>query len=274
MQRDLTSRIMLPVLWLAVILSASTYLLDEYLVPKASDRSYALKQNIAGDKTVTVQPNVFFRDEQGAIIYAGQYDTLTHSLGRVMLYESEAHPEEPNGKAWTRLTLAFNGRFEGDQLILSSGHTFLYNSQGELVGREEITEVQRPFPVALQQVHETKRDASTLAGGEIAKQIARSQEVGQDPVAYETDLQFKYSTPVACFIFSFVGFIFSVYSPRKETFVGMLYAIILVLFYYVLISVFKSLGKQGIIPYPVVSAWSINVLYLIFGIYVFARTRR
>jgi lipopolysaccharide export LptBFGC system permease protein LptF len=56
--------------------------------------------------------------------------------------------------------------------------------------------------------------------------------------------------------------------------VGMLYAIILVLVYYVLISVFKSLGKQGIIPYPVVSAWSINVIYLVFGIYVFAKVRR
>ncbi|MCK4719695.1 LptF/LptG family permease, partial [bacterium] len=91
---------------------------------------------------------------------------------------------------------------------------------------------------------------------------------------YKTDLHFKYSTPVACFIFSFVGFIFSVFSPRKETFMGMLYAIILVLIYYILISIFKSLGKQGIIPYPLISAWTTNVIFLCFGIYIFYKVRR
>jgi lipopolysaccharide export LptBFGC system permease protein LptF len=79
---------------------------------------------------------------------------------------------------------------------------------------------------------------------------------------------------VACFIFSFVGFIFSVFSPRKETFMGMLYAIILVLIYYILISIFKSLGKQGIIPYPLISAWTTNVIFLCFGIYIFYKVRR
>jgi LPS export ABC transporter permease LptG len=269
------SRIMMPILGLALFLSAAAWYLDEHLVPKASNRAYELKKSIGGDKKAMLETqDVFFKNQQGTIIYAGNYDSKALGLSRVMLLESENKGTEANPDMWTRITLAFNGKFEGDELILTAAKAFLYNSEGELKGREEIPEVRREFPKALQEIQGNKRDASTLAGGEIAEQISRAQEAGRSPVAYQTDLQFKYSIPVACFIFSFVGFIFSIYSPRKETFMGMLYAIILVLIYYVFISVFKSLGKQGVIPYPVVSAWSTNVIYLLFGIFVFSRVRR
>ncbi len=260
-------RIMIPILVLSVALSGITYYLDEKVVPSASARAFELKSAIEGKDTLNVKQNVFLRNNEGAIIYIGTYDTETRILGRTLLYERQED-------GWYRLSLSFGGRFEGDELIMNNGRTFLYDDKGELRGRENIRDMTREFPRELQEVHEEKRDASTLAGGEIAEQIARLQEAGVDSIAYQTDMQFKYSTPIACFIFSFVGFIFSVFSPRKETFVGMLYAIILVLVYYVLIAVFKSLGKQGIIPYPLFSAWATNVAFLLFGIYIFARVRR
>ncbi len=259
-------RIMIPILGLSVLLSVATYLLDEHVVPLASEHAYELRSALK-EEAVNIKQNIFLRNEDGAILYSANYDTELRILSRLQLYEREEG-------GWTRVTTSFSGRFEGDELIINGGKTFLYNEYAELIGREPVREMRRYFPEELQEVHEERRDASTLAGGEIAEQIARSQQAGIDPVAYQTDLQFKYSTPVACFIFSFVGFIFSVHSPRKEVFVGMLYAIILVLFYYVLISIFKSLGKQGIIPFPVVSAWSTNFVYLFFGIYIFTRVRR
>jgi len=260
-------RIMMPILFLSAVLSVITYYMDESMVPKASQRAFELKRIIKGEEALNIKQNVFFRDEKGMIVYVGSYDTNTSVLGRTLLFE-----REPDG--WYRITLSFSGRFEDDRLILNNGRMFLYDEKGELVGREMVRELVRDFPRKLQEVHEEQRDASTLAGGEIAEQISRLQNAGMDTVASQTELQFKYSTPVACFIFSFVGFMFSVFSPRKETFVGMLYAIILVLVYYVLISVFKSLGKQGIIQYPIISAWSTNVAYLLFGIYIFGRVRR
>ncbi|HEX9745803.1 MAG TPA: LptF/LptG family permease [bacterium] len=261
-------RIMVPVLFLSVLLSVMTYYMDERLVPIASEKAHDLKKALEGDKAVHLKQDVFLRNDSGMIIYAASFDTNTKALNRIQVLERE-------NKDWIRITNAYNGRFEGDNLILMNGDTFLYDEKGEMIGAEEIRgEVAKYFPETLQDIHEETRDASTLAGGEIAEQIARSVEAGLDPVAYETDLQFKRSTPVACLIFSFVGFIFSVFSPRKEMFVGMLYAIILVLVYYVLISVFKSLGKQGIIPYPVISAWATNVMYLAFGIYIFVTVRR
>lgn len=267
-------RIMLPVLALSVFISLVTYLLDENVVPKASNKAYELKRPLKSGKMINREQDVFFRNADGVILYAGDYDMDSHFLSRVLLYETERHGYESEKQGWIRITSAYSARFEGDELIIDSGKSYLYNHNGELVGREEVKGFRRSFPIAIQKVRSGKRDAGTLAGGEIAEHIARAQEAGQDPIAFQTNLHFKYSTPVACLIFSFVGFIFSVYSPRKEAFVGMLYAIILVLLYYVMISVFKSLGIKGIIPYPVVSAWTTNVLYLIFGIIIFARTRR
>lgn len=270
-------RIMVPVLWLALFLSAGAYLLDEYLVPKASAKASKIRDTIdvtgaGGVTNIDQKHNVFFRNQEGMIVYAESLDTKSHNLSQILVFETIE--SDTSGGNWSRITIAAIGRFEGDEIVLNRGRTFLYDENGELKGRDMLEEVRKPFPKDLQELHETRRDSSTLAGGEIAEQIARAQEAGQSPVEYQTDLQFKYSTPVACLIFSLVGFIFSVYSPRKETFMGMLYAIVLVLVYYVFISVFKSLGKQGIIPYPVVSAWTTNVVYLIFGSIIFARTRR
>lgn len=261
-------RIMIPILLLSIVLSVITYYLNETVVPIASRKAYELKKAIKGDEAINIKQNVFFRSEEGLIIYAGTFNTDTKTLIRAMMIEKE-------DDGWIRLTLAFSGRFEGDELILDNGRTFIYDEYGEMRGRESIDEpMRRAFPEELQEVHEEKQDAGTLAGGEIAEQINRLRAAGMDPIAYKTDLHFKYSTPVACFIFSFVGFIFSVFSPRKETFMGMLYAIILVLIYYILISIFKSLGKQGIIPYPLISAWATNVIFLCFGIYIFYKVRR
>jgi LPS export ABC transporter permease LptG len=260
-------RIMVPVLVLSLLLSVATYLLDEHVVPMASDRSFELKSQLEGAEAINLKQNQFFRNDRGIVIYAGSYDVDSEVMSRMLVLE-----KLENG--WVRFYTAYTGRFSGDELVIPSSRTFVFNEQGELRGREQRQEVRFEFPEELQKIHEEKRDASTLAGGEIAQQISRAQQAGMDPVAYQTDLQFKYSTPVACFIFSFVGFIFSVHSPRKEIFVGLLYAIILVLVYYVLISVFKSFGKQGIIPYPLISAWSTNLAYLVFGIYIFARSRR
>ena len=262
-------RILIPILLLSLLLSVITYYIDENVVPEASRRAYELKSTLQEDnRGEHIKQSVFFRNENGAIIYVAQYDTETRVLGRTQLFEAQ-------GNGWYRITNSFGGRFREDELILNNGWTHLYNGMGELIGREAITSpVKRPFSRELQEVHEDTRDASTLAGGEIAEHIARLQSAGVDSIAAQTDLQFKYSTPVACFIFSFVGFIFSVFSPRKETFVGMLYAIILVLVYYVLISVFKSLGKQGIIPFPIISAWATNIVFLAFGMYIFIKVRR
>lgn len=263
-------RIMIPVLILSVLLSVATYLLDENVVPKASQRAFELKSMIEGDETsLNVKQDIFFRNDAGTIVSTAVYDLDTKGLVRAQLLESSDEQE-----GWLLAANAPFGRFEGDTLYLNNGLIFLLDEKGELVRRDTFQELTRPFPEELQAVHEEKRDASTLAGGEIAEQVARLQQAGMDPVAEKTEFQFKISTPVACFIFTFVGFIFSVYSPRKETFVGMLYAIIMVLAYYVSISVFKSLGKQGIIPYPIFTAWITNVTFLLFGIYIFTRVRR
>ena len=260
-------RIVVPILILSIFLSIATYFIDEHAVPAASQRAYDLKKALKGDTERNIEQNVFLRNNEGIIIWAGNYDTEQRILSRVTVYEKD-------DRGWTRMTTSFGGNFQGDQLVLITGQTFVFDENGEMRYKENIADFRRTFPRTLQEVHKQKRDASTLAAGEMAEEISRSREAGQDPIKYETDLQFKYATSVACFIFSFVGFMFSVFSPRKETFVGMLYAIILVLIYYVLISVFKSLGKQGIIPYPLISAWATNVIYFALGIYIFARVQR
>jgi lipopolysaccharide export system permease protein len=79
-----------------------------------------------------------------------------------------------------------------------------------------------------------------------------------------TELYTRYSIPLTCFVFALVGIPFSLSSPRSGQTWGMVVTIVFMFTFYVFASVFKSLGKGGILP-PTVAAFAPQISFVMIG---------
>ena len=264
------ARIILPVMILSLGFSILTFYLGERLVPVASKRSTIIKEENIKGLQFHIKRNIFFKSPEDMIIAVNQYNTQDKSLTRPVIWQKDE-------KNYIHIYTAFSGKFEGDYLKLQLAHHHVFDgniTDRPLVWKEKLDETKLFFPESLQQVHDEGENASNLAAGDIAAQIKNMEESGQDPAVARTNLAFKYATPIACTIFSFVGFMFSVLNPRKERYSGVFMALVLIFIYYISQTVFKSLGEKGIVSPPELAAWSTNLIFFAAGIFAFSKTSK
>lgn len=262
-------RLLLPIILISFVFSAFTYVLSQKVVPWCGERSTQLKEEYLTDKEANVERHPIFKNKD-MVIYAQRYNTKEKTLGKITVIQ-----EDENGLF--RFWLGYTGLFKPDKLIIHQVKEYICDSDAKLLRyRDKIPRVVFPFPTELQTIHEKKRDAFSYAAGDLATKIQRLEESGIDPLAAKIDQQFQISVPLACTIFSFVGFFFSIYNPRKEASAGILYAILIAFIYYVFMAIIRSLAKQDqeILRNPYFAAWLTNVVFFIFGVVLFTKVRR
>jgi len=262
------SRLIIPVIIISLGFSVLTYFLSQRAVPWCGEKSQELKTIYIAGERADEERNPIFKSEN-MVIYAARFNTKNKQLTKITVYEKDE-------LGWYHFRLAFSGSFNGDQLILNDVKKYITDGLGKLQRYEVVPREALPFPRELQEIHETKRDSFSYAAGDLATKIQRFQESGIDPLAAEIDQQFQISVPLACTIFAFVGFIFSLYNPRKEASVGVLYAILIAFVYYVFMAFIRTLAKhdQEILKNPYIAAWLTNVVFAIFGAVLFWKVRK
>jgi lipopolysaccharide export LptBFGC system permease protein LptF len=89
----------------------------------------------------------------------------------------------------------------------------------------------------------------------------------------QTRLHFKYSIPLTPMFFIFIAFPLAILPQRASNTRGMGVALLIVLGYYAMFTVFQKLGATGALP-PVVAAWTPNVLLAGAGAYLMRKRQR
>lgn len=263
------SRILIPLIIVSLGFSVATYFLGEKLVPKASEYSQMIKEEKIKGKKFHLKNNLFFKRSDDFILAVNRFNVKDKTLTRpVVWYKDEAAGE-------IHIYTAQSGRFEKDDIMMPDANHHVFDGTDlyrPLLYTEKVRVLRLDFPDDLQMVHSEKSSASGLAARELEDQINNLEQSGQDPSIARTHLAFKYSTPIACTIFSFVAFMFSVINPRKERYSGVFMALVLIFVYYILQTVFKSLGEKGLVRPPELAAWATNILFLIVGMTAFFKT--
>ena len=112
-----------------------------------------------------------------------------------------------------------------------------------------------------------QRDPETLNFRDLRRQINELKASGgnlSDVRNAEVGLWFKVSLPFSCLIFGLVGAPLGLRPPRTTKVSGFVWALPIMLGYYVVFNSMSSLATGGAVP-PVVAAWLPNVLGLVIG---------
>jgi lipopolysaccharide export system permease protein len=118
-----------------------------------------------------------------------------------------------------------------------------------------------------------ERSPQEKSSGELAAEIETLRGGGTDTKAMEVDYHMKFSLPLATFFSALLAAPLGAKFSRLGGYIGVVFSIILVFIYYVVMSVARSLGNNGVLD-PVTGAWIQNYLFGVVGVVLLWRIDR
>jgi lipopolysaccharide export system permease protein len=253
------TRLVTPVIFFSVVICVLTFWLNEKIVPQANHISQNyIRQFWIADVMESAKANVFFHVSNDIVIYTEAYNEQTKQMGQLTFFELDQ-------LGFPSVSVVRRGRFEGDMLMLEDGFTYEFDRQGDAKQSAQFNMVVKDVSRELSELYGENRTPQEMTGGQLKEVIDNFRENNVRPNALETDYHFKFSIPVANFVFAMVGVLFGVVSPRKGNAAGVIFAILCIAIYWILMTVMRSLGQKGILE-PWIAAWGQNIVFFILGL--------
>ena len=259
-------RIMVPVVGLGMLVSLINYTFNDQISSYAAARVADFnnhRQDIVGE---TTKPFDFANRKDGKLqvtvhVERG-YDVQAKAMREVTItvYDSDGRPAQvfyadratPYGSSYKSWTL----------------HNATVSNLGPLGG------YLRSPTLNTNEINKTpenitflQRDPETLNFHDLRRQIVELKSGGSDSVDVrnaEVGLWFKVSLPFSCLIFAIVGAVLGLRSPRSAKVSGFVWALPIMLGYYVIYTSMSSIAIGGSIS-PILAAWLPNILGLVVG---------
>ena len=259
-------RIMVPVVGLGLAVSLVNYAFNDRISSYASAQVAAFndhRQDIVGETTKPFDiPNhnkdgklqVLVHVEKGFDAQAKVLRQVTITfydadgrLPRLVTYADRAKSIGSGLKEWTLYNVT--------QVDQQTGAILKHKQFEDTLGIQKT-----PENMAFLQ-----RDPETLNFHDLRRQIAELKSSGSDGADVrnaEVGLWFKVSLPFSCLIFALVGAPLGMRPPRSAKVSGYVWALPIMLGYYVIYTSMSSIAIGGSIP-PILAAWLPNILGLI-----------
>lgn len=257
-------RLTIPLLIGAVLVSYGGFLVNDQVVPWANRNVVDLVRNLMLRQSRPIyKDNVFFKGKDARYFYVRQVDERSHQLTGVMIFDRTGpHPV---------VISAPQGDWQKHMWRLSGGVIHRY-------GAGSFVEVEQPFPnmdVEVDQDPEaffTRGDLSPQeqSSAELGKQIATMKSGGVDTKSLEVDYHLKFALPLATFFIALFAAPLGLRLARLGAFIGVALTIAIVFFYYIIMSIARSMGNAGMID-PMTAAWVENYLFGAIGIWLLWR---
>jgi lipopolysaccharide export system permease protein len=260
------TRIAAPILLLGLCVSLVSFLTNEKVVPYANAVSnQIIRQIIYKQPLPEVKDNVFFKDQQNRYYYAKRVDMKTRQMENLMVYEltDEKYP---------RVILAERAAFTGKIWELKSGVVHKYDEKGYLNYEAAFTDMKLNIAEDVLNLAQQK-DVMDMDRQELSSMIAALGKGGVNTASMLTELYLRYSIPFTCFVFALVGIPFSLSGPRTGQTWGIIVTIVFMFTFYVFASIFRSLGRGGVLL-PAVAAFTPQLSFAAIGFLLLVREAR
>jgi lipopolysaccharide export system permease protein len=245
-------RIARPIFALGLVLTVAAFAVNDYIAPESQHKSQTIFREIAYHSSQPIiEPDQFVRTEDGQhTIFVGSMDSGTGLMHDVAIYSTA------NGNFPETLT-AYTARQINGTLVLYNGVHTTTGPNGLVVKQAHFNTLEFPLTDA-SLLFEGPRGPFEMSSRELSQQIKALKGSGEDTSQMEMVLQMKYAMPLACIISILIALPLAVRFGKRGREVGAMLALIVLLVYWLAITAFNTLGKNGAIP-PLLAAWLPNV---------------
>jgi LPS export ABC transporter permease LptG/LPS export ABC transporter permease LptF len=264
-------RVIVPVLIVALVLSAALFLFEQWYLPGANTRQEAIRNSIKGKppqtflrperKWIFGQKNIIYYYEHfdpDQNVFAGlsafQFDPKTFEV-RQRVYSTRAHWEGDINK-WI-LERGWVRTFDGD--AVSSYRKF------DVETFDNIAEPPTYFKKEVKQ-------SSEMNYQELGQYIGDLSQSGFDTVRLRVQLHKKIAYPLIVLVMAVLAVPFSLQAGRRGALTGIATAFAIAIIYWVSAGLFEALGNVNQLP-AALAAWAPDLLFGLAGGYLILKVQ-
>jgi LPS export ABC transporter permease LptG len=273
--------IILPVLLLGLALTLTTFYLNSVVVPGSARMMKQLLLYAAVHKLDSpVQPNSFYTEIPGYVVYVRDGDKNKGAWGRVFIFS-----KDPAG--WARLITARSGRVDSssvqtelvliDTKVVKMPANFLSwgnPSQDELID-EHYQQTRLLFDTGkgalVDKLGKVKEEPDELDLPELSAYAANQQ--GMDRTNAVLLLHKRLSSSVAPLIFAIIGIGLGIHVKRGGRGLGLLLALATLVAYYLITLIGEQLSRADSLPL-MIGPWLATLFTLSFGLLLICARKR
>lgn len=260
-------RIIVPIMVLALGVSGVAFLLNDKVTPWANfNRSETVQTTMRGFGRPLQTPEKYFKGLDRRFFFVEHADRGMKTMSNIVIYDLR-QPGTPevvtaqngswNGTNWN-LTAAVIHRFGKDGFVVSEVARTLYSTDARLdLGR----------------VLAEQEDPQNLTRPELLDRIKVLREGGLDTTVLEVEYHYRYAIPFASFFAALIAAPLGLMFSRYGHYIGGGIALILIFFYFVILSIGKPVGEFGLAP-AWLAAWSQNFIFGLLGLVLLQRVDR
>ena len=252
-------RILMPVLGLGLLVSGVVYWANESLVPEMNHKEANLIRSIVfADAPPSVDEQVFFRDPDERFFYIEKVDSRNKRLQKIMVYDIKAGP-------YPRLITATTGYYGENVWQLEDGMVQELDEDGFVKGQARFEYMELPLIGSPERFFGQQKTTNEMSRGELREYIDLFQQSGLSVDDFVVDYHLKLGLPFASFVFVLLGAPLCFRFGRGGKMLGVILSLLIMFLYYVVTSISRSLGANGMLP-PLIAAWLSNMLFSGLGV--------
>jgi LPS export ABC transporter permease LptG len=259
-------RILVPILFVAVLLTGGLFCFDQFYLPQANRRQDALRNQIKGKAAQTyLRPErKWIFGQENTIYYYEAFDPDQNRFGSIQAFEFDPHSYEI-----TRRIYGARAHWSDslERWVFEQGWTRTF--------RGSAIEDFRTFDVATfpelnekpQYFRKEVKQSSEMNYGELLRYIRELQQGGFDVVRLQVQLHRKLAFPIITFVMAVIAIPFALHAGRRGTVTGVATAIGIGVTYWIVSGLFEAMGNTNQLP-PLLAAWAPDVLFALAGGYM------
>ena len=253
-------RISLPIILTAGVISMISFVGNEKIVPYANHVSEnIIRQVILRQPLPDIRENVFFKDASNRYFYIGRVHPKTNAMDNIMVYEM-------TGGNIPQVIIAKNAVWKDRMWTLQNGIIHKFDDTGHL-SYETTFDSMKIFISENMLSFSQQKTTEEMSSNELKGLMTLLKKGGVNTQALSVDYQMKFAVPVVSLIFALIGIPLSLPAIRSGKTWGIVIVVCMIFTYYVFASIFRSLGRGGIIN-PALAAWGPPLLTFIIGTFL------
>jgi LPS export ABC transporter permease LptG/LPS export ABC transporter permease LptF len=247
-----------PLLVVALMASASLFLLEENLLARANRRAEALNDEIRGraPRTFNLLTRRWLAGREGALYHYAFFDAQRDDLSQLSVYEFS-----PDAWRLTKHTFAarVSHRPARGGWVGQDGWIATFREAAAPPTWERFDK--RSMAIEPPEHFETEQpDERFMTASELRSFVAELRSSGLNAVPMEVALARKIAFPFVTVVMTLIAIPFAAATGRSGAVYGIGLGIALALGYWMLMSAFGAVGSAGMLP-PMLAAWGPNLLF-------------
>ena len=256
-------RVTLPLLATGLLISLLTLLTYEYLVPICVKRANLIYSDKVRGRPVAVfkRNRIWLRDGR-KIVNIRLAEAEKGQLQGVTLFDFDQHFQLTDRSDIPQASY-INGQWSAESLI---ERRF---DNGNLTASHTANDQTIDLSLTPEDFRVSGKRNEDLGYRELRALAAKLKAEGYDPTRFQVDMHARLATPFASLIMAFLGIPFALRKGRDSGLaLGIAMSVMIGVVYFILQAMLLAFGYSSALP-PVLAAWAANLLFFLFGCWLF-----